>query len=103
MFRIPRGTRGFVYVGFATEADRLKGLQKNRSILLGNQVKIIVYNPNQSEDVDEKPKGRWQQLQEELNKVAEPVGESGRIFLRNLPYTTNEDEIRQLFEEVKLG
>lgn len=71
-------------------------------MLFGNKVKIRVYTSRDEGDVEveENPRSHWQQLQEELEKVAEPVSESGRIFIRNLPYTTNEDEVTKIFQEV---
>ncbi|CAL8130979.1 unnamed protein product [Orchesella dallaii] len=96
--RFPIGVRGIVFVGFASESDQIKGLQKNKSFLMGNQVKIRNYNANEPA-VNPVHKGKFEQLQEELEKDAEPVSESGRIFLRNLSYTTNEDEVTKLFGE----
>ncbi|ODM98908.1 putative RNA-binding protein 19 [Orchesella cincta] len=96
--RFPVGLRGIVFVGFGTETDQIKGLQKNKSFLMGNQVKIRAHNPL-APQANAAPKGKFEQLKEELDKVAEPIGESGRIFLRNLSYTTNEDEVTKLFGE----
>ena len=42
---------------------------------------------------------KYKKLEEELKKNEEPVGESGRIFVRNLAYTTTEEEIEELFKE----
>lgn len=36
--------------------------------------------------------------QREAMKNEEDISESGRIFFRNLPYSTNETELRELFE-----
>lgn len=96
--RFPPNARGIVFVGFPDESDMRKALQKNKSILLGNQIKMTIYNPNGAELTV--PKTKFEQLREELDRVAEPVEESGRIYIRNLPYTTNEDEVTQLFQEV---
>jgi len=38
----------------------------------------------------------------ELENSAEPVGESGRIFMRNLAYSTNEEEVTELLGTVSL-
>lgn len=44
-----------------------------------------------------KIKDKWKQQEESL-KMEENVAESGRIFVRNLPYTTTEDELQRVFE-----
>lgn len=41
---------------------------------------------------------KWK-TQEEALKNEETIAESGRMFLRNLLYTTTEDDIRKLFEK----
>lgn len=41
---------------------------------------------------------KWEMENKRLKGI-ETVGESGRIFVRNLPYTVTEDELRQLFEK----
>lgn len=45
-----------------------------------------------------KIKDKWKQQEESL-KMEENVAESGRIFVRNLPYTTTEDELQRVFEK----
>jgi multiple RNA-binding domain-containing protein 1 len=42
---------------------------------------------------------KYKKLEENLRKTEEPVGESGRIFVRNLAYSTTEEEIEELFKE----
>lgn len=41
---------------------------------------------------------KWKKQEESL-KNEESIAESGRMFVRNLTYTTTEDDIRQLFEK----
>lgn len=41
---------------------------------------------------------KWKK-QEEALKEEESIAESGRIFIRNLTYTTTEDDVRKLFEK----
>lgn len=47
----------------------------------------------------EKPtNARWRE-QEEALKSEETIAESGRMFVRNLAYTTTEEDIQALFEK----
>lgn len=41
---------------------------------------------------------KWQEQEAKL-KNEETVAESGRIFIRNLPYVVSEDDIKELFEK----
>lgn len=41
---------------------------------------------------------KWKKQEESL-KNEESIAESGRMFVRNLTYTTTEDDIRKLFEK----
>lgn len=41
---------------------------------------------------------KWKKQAEAL-KSEESIAESGRMFIRNLSYTTTEDDIRKLFEK----
>jgi len=51
-----------------------------------------------SENSDHKTNVKWKK-QEEALKDEETIAESGRMFVRNLTYTTTEDDIRKLFEK----
>ena len=48
-------------------------------------------------EVNEKEK-KWEAENERLKK-SETVAESGRIFIRNLPYTVTENELKEVFEK----
>ncbi|CAG7830076.1 unnamed protein product [Allacma fusca] len=98
--RLPPNFRGFAYVGFSSEDDRTKAIRKNKGFILGNQISVIKYESNKPAQLQaESKRNRWEQQQEDLERETETVGESGRIFLRNLSYDTNEDEIKALFEK----
>jgi len=51
-----------------------------------------------SENLDHKANVKWKK-QEEALKDEETIAESGRMFIRNLTYTTTEDDIKKLFEK----
>ncbi|XP_035700850.1 probable RNA-binding protein 19 isoform X2 [Folsomia candida] len=99
--RTPPGLRGFAYVGFLTENERRKALAKNRSILLGQQITVRTYVSRAGvvgAEMGER-KGRWAGQAAELERSAEGVEESGRIFVRNLAYTVNEADLKMEFEK----
>ncbi|XP_077290382.1 putative RNA-binding protein 19 [Arctopsyche grandis] len=103
--RIPRAQnkamRGFCYVGFRTEDERIKALLKNRSFLGGNHVNVDRYDNQRKIDSagDEQEENPKHKTQEEALKHEESIAESGRIYVRNLPYIVTEDEVQALFEK----
>ncbi|XP_043270528.1 probable RNA-binding protein 19 [Venturia canescens] len=101
--RVPQKIKGIAYVGFKTEIHMKQALNKNKSFLEGKRLFVTKYEAKDNEvefNNNEKSNGdpRWKK-QEDALKNEESIAESGRIFLRNLSYTTNEDEIRNIFEK----
>ncbi|GJQ68534.1 hypothetical protein Trydic_g17103 [Trypoxylus dichotomus] len=100
--RIPRNIRGIAFVGFKDEKQLNKGLLKNKSIMLGKSIQVTIYKAyNKTEakaEMDNQKKEKWKSQEERL-KNEEDVAESGRIFIRNLSYTTTENDIEDLFSK----
>nr|XP_003699323.1 PREDICTED: probable RNA-binding protein 19 [Megachile rotundata] len=99
--RVPPKIKGIAYVGFKTEQHLKKALLKNKSFIDGKQIFVTRYEKSEQIN-DEKNENngdvRWKK-QEEALKDEETIAESGRMFVRNLSYTTTEDDIRKLFEK----
>lgn len=93
--RIPRNVRLVAYVGFATEKEMKQALQKDKSFLDGVRVQVHKYEKFQEKCT--RSNAPWSAAEEKL-KTAEPVAESGKIFVRNLWYSVTEDDLRGLFE-----
>ncbi|XP_020299872.1 probable RNA-binding protein 19 [Pseudomyrmex gracilis] len=100
--RIPPKIKGIAYVGFKTEQAMRKALMKNKSFLDGKQIFVYKYAQKETTDKSDDPNNvtnvKWKK-QEEAMKNEESIAESGRIFIRNLTYTTTEDDVRKLFEK----
>ncbi|XP_045606237.1 probable RNA-binding protein 19 [Procambarus clarkii] len=98
--RIPKNIRLVAYVGFGTEKEMKQALMKDKSFLDGVQVHIMKYEkPPEMNDFSQNS-APWSATEEKV-KNAEPVAESGKIFVRNLWYSITEDDLRELF--VKYG
>ncbi|KAF2897811.1 hypothetical protein ILUMI_08367 [Ignelater luminosus] len=99
--RIPRNIKGIAYAGFKTEKKFKQALLKDRSFMGGKRISVAKYtnkdDNNQEKEIDPK-KTKWK-TQEESLKHEEDIAESGRIFIRNLSYTTTEDDIQELFSK----
>lgn len=112
--RLPSKVHGFCYVGFKTEKDMAKGMLKNKSFIKGKQVffsdfteknKVTKANRNGGDgaasshgEASTPGNAKWKQQQDSL-RSEENIGDSGRIFFRNLAYTTTEEELQKLFEQ----
>ncbi|XP_076648162.1 putative RNA-binding protein 19 [Halictus rubicundus] len=99
--RVPPKIKGIAYVGFKTEQQLKKALLKNKSFLDGKQILLTRYEEKEKVDPEQNENDanfRWKK-QEEALKEEESIAESGRMFVRNLSYTTTEDDIRKLFEK----
>ncbi|XP_018562957.1 probable RNA-binding protein 19 [Anoplophora glabripennis] len=102
--RIPRNVHGFAYVGFKTEKLFNKALIKDRSFINGKRISVIKYITNTESGKEENEKNnnplksKWKN-QEEALKNEENIAESGKIFIRNLAYTTTEEDIEGLFSK----
>ncbi|KAL3284900.1 hypothetical protein HHI36_019035 [Cryptolaemus montrouzieri] len=99
--RVPPKIHGIAYVGFKDEKKFKKALLKDKSFISGHQISVMKYdiqNKTSEVKVEDPHKKRWIS-QEDALKNEEEIAESGRIFLRNLAYTTTEDDLRPLFEK----
>lgn len=101
-YRIPPTFRGLAYVSFQTNEDLISSLHKDKSFVLGNQISVRKVNTAKEnrESSGAEKLSHWAAQSAELEKECESVGESGRIFLRNLSYLSTEDQIKELFEKV---
>ncbi|XP_050311762.1 probable RNA-binding protein 19 [Anthonomus grandis grandis] len=99
--RIPRDIRGIAFVGYKTEKAFKKAVAKDKSFIKGKQIQVTPYEvkgQKQEEEPKDPKKGKWKS-QEEALKNEEDIAESGKIFLRNLAYTTTEKEVEELFSK----
>ncbi|XP_015109002.1 probable RNA-binding protein 19 [Diachasma alloeum] len=102
--RVPQKIKGIAYVGFASEKQRNQALNKDKSFLEGKRIFITKYEGDKKTEVnglnsnDGKAEPKWKK-QEEALKDEEAIAESGRMFVRNLSYSTTEDDLRAVFEK----
>ncbi|ROL50773.1 putative RNA-binding protein 19 [Anabarilius grahami] len=94
---------GYVYVDLQSEAEVERALRLHRDYMGGHYIEVFRANnlKNYRKSVKESKK--------EINFVSElrddeeeeDVAESGRLFVRNLPYTCTEEDLKEVF--IKLG
>ncbi|XP_063594561.1 probable RNA-binding protein 19 [Penaeus indicus] len=96
--RIPRGCRLVAYVGFKTEKQMNQALQKDKSFIDGARVQVVKFEEVENDTNKESTDLPWYTAQEKLKK-AEPVTDTGSLFIRNLWYSVTEEDLRELLEK----
>ncbi|CAH1638281.1 unnamed protein product [Spodoptera littoralis] len=100
--RLPYGkgkkVTGFCYVGFRTEKEFKKALGKDKLFLGNHRIHIHKYE-DKSKLAAEQEEESSRKKREEISNNEESIGESGSIFVRNLPYVVSEGELTSLFEK----
>ncbi|KAK8394725.1 hypothetical protein O3P69_005895 [Scylla paramamosain] len=98
--RIPKNARMVAYVGFKTEKEMKQSLQKDKSFLDGVRVHIVKHEkPSGNGDTSNQNTNTPWTAKEEALKQAEPVAESGKLFVRNLWYSVTEELLQELFQK----
>ncbi|XP_076123595.1 putative RNA-binding protein 19 [Alosa pseudoharengus] len=91
---------GYVYVDLRSEEEIERALRMNKDYMGGRYVEVFRVK---SWDKREIRKNAWQErnFERELkdDEEEEDVAESGRLFVRNLPYTCTEEELSELFSK----
>ncbi|KAF3850875.1 hypothetical protein F7725_012647 [Dissostichus mawsoni] len=90
---------GYVYVDLHSDEQAEKALKKNKDYIGGRYIEVFRVDPNGG-------KGKRDRKDKEIDRSftrtlkedeeEEDVAESGRLFIRNLPYTCTEEEIKEL-------
>jgi len=96
--RLAPKVKGIAYVSFSTIKELKQALVKHRGFLDGHRIEIVKCEPNKQKQTatNAKPnEPKWKNAE----PAEEPIGESGRIYVRNLSYTCDENELRELFEK----
>ncbi|XP_036849264.2 probable RNA-binding protein 19 isoform X2 [Manis javanica] len=89
---------GYIFVDFSSEEEVKKALKCNREYMGGRYIEVfreksvpLAKGPLKNSS---KP---WQGRTLGENEEEEDLGDSGRLFVRNLPYTSTEEDLEKLF------
>ncbi|CAD5226690.1 unnamed protein product [Bursaphelenchus xylophilus] len=97
-FFVQSSTEAFAFVEFNRPADMKKALQRTDQFLGGFKVRICRF-PEEKNDTKEGEKHEEIDFEAERKKLTDKILETGRLFLRNLPYICNEDDLTFLFKK----
>ncbi|KAM7050550.1 putative RNA-binding protein 19 isoform 2-T2 [Molossus nigricans] len=91
---------GYVFVDFSSEEDVKKALKCNREYMGGRYIEVfreksgpIAKGPPKSSTKS------WQGRTLGENEEEEDLADSGRLFVRNLPYTSTEEDLEGIFSK----
>ncbi|XP_070759819.1 probable RNA-binding protein 19 [Enoplosus armatus] len=93
---------GYVYVDLHSEEQVEKALKKNKDYIGGRYIEVFRVDASGGKGKrDRKDKEIDRNFTRKLkeDEEEEDVAESGRLFVRNLPYTCTEEEIKELFDK----
>ncbi|KAM9392110.1 putative RNA-binding protein 19 isoform 2-T2 [Pholidichthys leucotaenia] len=91
---------GYVYVDLHSEEEVEKALKKNKDYIGGRYIEVFRVDAAAAKG---KRDGKGKEIDRNFTKKLkedeeeEDVSESGRLFVRNLPYTCTEEDIKELF------
>ncbi|KAM9194524.1 putative RNA-binding protein 19 isoform 2-T3 [Dugong dugon] len=91
---------GYIFVDFSSEEEVKKALKCNREYMGGRYIEVF---REKSVPVAKGPLKNstkpWQGRTLGENEEEEDLADSGRLFVRNLPYTSTEDDLDKLFSK----
>uniref|UniRef100_A0A8C8M0H8 Probable RNA-binding protein 19 n=1 Tax=Oncorhynchus tshawytscha TaxID=74940 RepID=A0A8C8M0H8_ONCTS len=92
---------GYIYVDMRSEEEVEKALKKNKDYMGGRYIEVFRTSVRGEVRTARREKGSERSFTRELkdDEEEEDVAESGRLFIRNLPYTCTEEELQDLFSK----
>ncbi|XP_016058588.1 PREDICTED: probable RNA-binding protein 19 [Miniopterus natalensis] len=91
---------GYVFVDFSSEEEVKKALKCNREYMGGRYIEVFRERnvPVAKGPLKSSPKP-WQGRTLGENEEEEDLADSGRLFVRNLPYTSTEEDLEGIFSK----
>uniref|UniRef100_A0A4W3HU26 RNA binding motif protein 19 n=1 Tax=Callorhinchus milii TaxID=7868 RepID=A0A4W3HU26_CALMI len=93
-------TTGYVFVDFQSEEDLKEALKRNKDYMGGRYIELFRENGAQKPKLGRKDKDRpWLKREMKADEEEEDIADSGRLFVRNLPYTCTEEDLEKIFSK----
>ncbi|XP_033692850.1 probable RNA-binding protein 19 isoform X2 [Tursiops truncatus] len=91
---------GYVFVDFSSEEEVRKALKCNREYMGGRYIEVFrEKNVPAAKVPPENSAKPWQGRTLGEHEEEEDLADSGRLFVRNLPYTSSEEDLEKLFSK----
>ncbi|XP_078083132.1 putative RNA-binding protein 19 [Mustelus asterias] len=93
-------TTGYVFVDFESEDDLEKALKRNKDYMGGRYIELFrEVNAQKTKPCRKGDKQKWLQRKKKEDEEEEDLSDSGRLFVRNLPYTCTEEDLEKVFSK----
>ncbi|RMC05937.1 hypothetical protein DUI87_17482 [Hirundo rustica rustica] len=90
---------GYIFVDLKSEAEMQRALKRKKEFLGGRCVEISRCRNTTKETVPAKPDHQPWQRRLRDDEEEEDLSESGRLFVRNLPFTSTEEDLEKVFSK----
>ncbi|NWV42008.1 RBM19 protein, partial [Grantiella picta] len=90
---------GYIFVDLKSEAEMQRALKRKKEFLGGRCVEVSRCKNTPKETLPAKPASQPWQRQLRDDEEEEDLSESGRLFVRNLPFTSTEEDLEKIFSK----
>ncbi|NWI91408.1 RBM19 protein, partial [Pitta sordida] len=101
--RIEKNTQGkksgYIFVDLKSEAEVQRALKRRKEYIGGRCVEVSRCRNIPKETVPAKPNNQPWQRRLRDDEEEEDLSESGRLFVRNLPFTSTEEDLEKIFSK----
>ncbi|XP_051489565.1 probable RNA-binding protein 19 [Apus apus] len=101
--RIGKSTQGknagYVFVDLKSEAEMQRALKRKKEYLGGRCIEVLPCGNGPKEPAAPKPAHQPWQRRKRDDEEEEDLSESGRLFVRNLPFTSTEEDLEKIFSK----
>ncbi|NXO00824.1 RBM19 protein, partial [Rhinopomastus cyanomelas] len=90
---------GYIFVDLKSEAEVRRALKRKKEYMGGRCIQIFRCRNPPKQTVTEKPDIQSWQRRKRDDEEEEDLSESGRLFVRNLPFTSTEEDLEKIFSK----
>ncbi|NXE94729.1 RBM19 protein, partial [Menura novaehollandiae] len=90
---------GYIFVDLKSEAEMQRALKRKKEFLGGRCVEVSRCRNTPKEAAPAKPSNQPWQRRLRDDEEEEDLSESGRLFVRNLPFTSTEEDLEKIFSK----
>ncbi|KFP19343.1 putative RNA-binding protein 19, partial [Egretta garzetta] len=90
---------GYIFVDLKSEAEVQRALKRKKEYIGGRCVEVFRCKNTPKETVTAKADNQPWQRRKRDDEEEEDLSESGRLFVRNLPFTSTEEDLEKIFSK----
>ncbi|KFP49453.1 putative RNA-binding protein 19, partial [Cathartes aura] len=90
---------GYIFVDLKSEAEVQRALKRKKEYIGGRCIQVLRCGKTPKETVAAKPDNQPWQRRKRDDEEEEDLSESGRLFVRNLPFTSTEEDLEKIFSK----